>query len=311
MKKIYWDWIKMSKIFKVIVFCMAMFQVMPADASNKTATASGFSFEITNNEGVVTTIVEGSSADFRNDGSIRLLDVNVQMKDKNGAVIKTPAAFYNRAQGIINSYEVVSIDSETMNLRGIGAKWFEETGDIYVKKNVDIDLINKEGNPIKVKCSGYMKVEKDKAFLHDNVLIDSAGTQINGDKAVILFAEGDDGGFGSIKQMDVAGENLSIVAEGVDIKGKEGQFVFADQPDEKGDRGIDQMTIDEDVVIMFEDKVATGQRAHYTAADDLLVLSGSPQIKEGDSIYAAERIKIYPKQDIVEFEPQAQLIVEG
>lgn len=296
------------KILLVVVFFLSL--SVSAQAKDK-ATASGFVFEITNSEGVVTTIIQGSSADFREGGIMRLIDVHVTLKGETDTVIETPAAFYDRNQGTINSYEAISLSSDSMTMTGDGAKWYSETGVIYVKKNANILLNPKDSDPTKVTCTGVLKIEKGVAHLEKDVVIDSATSRIEGDAAVIYFDSDADGGVGAIKQMDVAGENMSIVSDTTDIRGKSGQFVFSETVNEKGSRDIEKMTITEDVIIMFEDKLATGQKAEYTASDDLLVLSGYPKIKEGNSTYAAEKIKIYPSKDVVEFEPQAELIVEG
>lgn len=298
---------KFIKIILVVFFIGLASSAYAQDA----ARASGFVFEITDNEGVVTTVVSGASADFMPNGLIRLIDVHVVLKGESDTIIETPTAFYDRGNGIINSNEAISLKSDTMNITGDGAKWFADSGDIYIKHNADIEVVNPEGEPTKVSCVGYLHIQEGVAFLHKDVVIDASNTKVQGDKAIIHFEEGEEGVVGSIKQMEVEGENMLIVSGGTDIRGKKGLFVFSDTDNATGARDIEKMTIDQDVIIMFEDKVATGQKAEYTAADDLLILSGYPKIKEGKNTYAAEKIKIYPKQDIVEFEPQAELIVEG
>ena len=64
-----------------------------------------------------------------------------------------------------------------------------------------------------------------------------------------------------------------------------------------------------DVIIRLEGRVSNSQKAVYTPEDGKMVLTGSPLVEEGRSIYAADKITIYRWEDRVIFEPKAKFIL--
>ncbi len=79
---------------------------------------------------------------------------------------------------------------------------------------------------------------------------------------------------------------------------------FADQ------NTVESLTAETGVHLYNQDMEGTCERADYTVATDVFVMTGNPVIRKDKDRYTADKITIYRKDGRVVFEPSARLLVD-
>lgn len=244
-----------------------------AAVQEKDGNAYGFSFEITDSEGEKKATISGKSAHFLPDGKIALTNMKAVLHRETEVEITTKEAFFDKSREEVTTREFVEIISVTMHIAGVGGVWNAVSNEVTLYENVKVVLFNQESEPETVITGdGKLNVlfQKDVASVYDNVVIKNQDGEMKADEAQFFF-----------------------IAKGSDLQTQ-----------------IDKMYARGHVKIFFEDKIANSGQAEYSVTAGKLVLTENPRIKQGDSLYTAEKITIYPKEDRVEFEPNAQLIID-
>lgn len=91
--------------------------------------------------------------------------------------------------------------------------------------------------------------------------------------------------------------SVVVTREGSILRCGKLKVFYAEKTEKKeGDNSgnIDKMIATENVKLTFEDKIAVGEKAVYTAADDSIVLTGgAPKVTSGNSYVAGEKIILF------------------
>lgn len=74
-------------------------------------------------------------------------------------------------------------------------------------------------------------------------------------------------------------------------------------------KDINEIHCKGNVKIYQEDRNSRSDEAVFYAAEQKLILTGNPEIQQGEDLYRADKITIFTAQNRVLFEPSAQLLI--
>jgi lipopolysaccharide transport protein LptA len=240
-------------------------------AKEESGKAKGFAFVITDNKGNKKATIRGEKAIFLKNGLIELKGVEAVLHRQEEVVIKTKETVFNPTSNIVTTSKFIEIASPSMKVSGIGALWNSLSEEVTINKDVETILYGKKEKNTTVTSQAEMKVffDKKKAVFNKNVVMENGEGKITADKAEFFF----------------------------------------DSKEEKEESDLKKMNAFGNVKILYDGKIAGSEKAEYFAKEGKLILTEDPQIRQNNSLYTAEKITIFSEGDKVEFEPNAQLII--